>query len=314
VLVQEKLDESRMHDICISEIASAALRIEEKNSTHTDLERQQVQVSLAITQTSAEIESVKSEITAIQESLNQTKEERQKQHAEYREEVKDQEAVMALLNDAINIMSTFYDKPAFLQLRQEPEATPEEAMPEEAMPEEAMPASASNETEASNETAAPTFPVMNETAPEFAKTSSHDSSKGVMSILQILYEEAEGMIAQVVQAEEDAQKAFTSEVNSLTRSIELKKRELVTLEANHGTQTLHLTEIEESISAVLLEIEQLFTYQASVHAKCDLLIDYFTQNQESRDNEIQALREAKSFLLGKVETGGSFLQRKQRGA
>jgi len=220
---------------------------------------------------------------------------------------------MSLLKDALNIMATFYETPAFLQLVQPvEEAMPKEAMPEEAMPEEAMPASetASN---ASNTTEAPTFPVMNESAPEFAKTSSHDSSQGVMSILQILYEEAEGMIAQVVEAEEDVQKAFASEVNSLTRSIELKKRELVTLEANHGTQTLHLTEIEESITAVLLEMEQLFTYSASVHAKCDLLIEHFTQNQESLDNEIQALREAKSFLLGKVETG-SFLQRKQRKA
>merc|ERR1719321_216238 len=131
VLVEEKLEESRMHDLCIGEISSAGLRIEEKNTTLEDLGRQKTQVELAMTQTAAEIASVESEIEALSTSLNLTAAERQRQHAKYREQVQDQEAVMGLLQDAINIMNSFYKSPAaaLLQLLQPTEEMPTEKMP-----------------------------------------------------------------------------------------------------------------------------------------------------------------------------------------
>merc|ERR1719321_1223698 len=131
VLVEEKLEAGRMHDLCIGEISSAGLRIEEKNTTLEDLGRQKTQVELAMTQTAAEIASVESEIEALLTSLNLTAAERQRQHAKYREQVQDQEAVMGLLQDAINIMNSFYKSPAaaLLQLLQPTEEMPTEKMP-----------------------------------------------------------------------------------------------------------------------------------------------------------------------------------------
>merc|ERR1719421_1548527 len=124
VLVEEKLEESRMHDLCIGEISSAGLRIEEKNTSLEELKRQKTLTELAITKSEAEIASAESEIEALETSLNQTAAERQRQHAKYREEVQDQEAVMGLIQDAINIMNSFYDSPAaaFLQFFQDPKS------------------------------------------------------------------------------------------------------------------------------------------------------------------------------------------------
>ena len=134
-----------------------------------------------------------------------------------------------------------------------------------------------------------------------------------MSILEHLSEEAENTIQQVVDAEEASQDAYLAEVNSLQQSKVLKNKELVTLNANHGQQTLRLSEIEGSIETVTTEMSDLNTYLVTVHAKCDLLIQYFSQNQGARDSEIQALRDAKAFLAGKVQTGGiSFLQHRKR--
>jgi chromosome segregation ATPase len=318
VLVEEKLEESRLHDMCIGEISSAGLRIEEKNTSLEELNRQKTQVELSITQTAAEISSVESEISALETSLNQTAAERQRTHAEYRAQVQDQEAVMGLLHDAINIMQSFYAGPAaaaasFLQLGffQEPEEAPptEEAPPVE----EAAPAAATNETSNASSTPAPlTAPTLNGTAPTFAPTKKHDSSQGVVSILEILLEEAESTIQQVVDAEEASQDAYLAEVNSLRASKTLKNKELVTLKANHGQQTLRLSELEGSIETVTTEMSNLNTYLVTVHAKCDLLVEYFSQNQAARDSEIQALRDAKAFLAGKVQTGGVFLQQRKR--
>jgi hypothetical protein len=312
VLVEEKLEESRMHDLCIGEISSAGLRIEEKNTTLEDLNRQKIQVELAMTQTEAEIASAESEIEALATSLNLSASERQRQHAKYREQVEDQEAVMGLLHDAINIMQSFYDSPAaaLLQLSQpKEEAPPTEEAPTEELPPAAAPTNAS-----ANATAAPlTAPSMNGTAPTFAPTGSHHSSQGVVSILEILLEEAEATVQQVVDAEEASQDAYLAEQNSLQQSKVLKNKELVTLKANHGQQTLHLSELEGSIETVNTEMRNLNTYLVTVHAKCDLLVEYFSQNQAARDSEIQALRDAKAFIAGKVQTGGvSFLQHRSR--
>merc|ERR1719440_1807248 len=79
-----------------------------------------------MTQTAAEIASVESEIAAYNASLVAAQNKRSRQHAEYREQVQDQEAVMGLLHDAINIMQSFYGTPAaaLLQLFQPKEEAP----------------------------------------------------------------------------------------------------------------------------------------------------------------------------------------------
>merc|ERR1719181_2418500 len=206
-------------------------------------------------------------------------------------------------------MNSFYDSPAaaLLQLFQDPKS-------EEAPPKEEAPAAAANSSAGNASSSAPlTAPTLNGTAPTFAPTRAQDSSKGVVSILEHLSEEAENTIQQVVDAEEASQDAYLAEVNSLQQSKVLKNKELVTLNANHGQQTLRLSEIEGSIETVNTEMSDLNTYLVTVHAKCDLLIQYFSQNQAARDSEIQALRDAKAFLAGKVQTGGiSFLQHRSR--
>merc|ERR1719324_568007 len=188
--------------------------------------------------------------------------------------------------------------------------------PTEAVPTEATStATNSSNGSASNAsaTSAPlTAPTLNGTAPTFAPTRKHDGSQGVVSILEILLEEAEGTIQQVVDAEEASKDAYLAEVNSLQQSKTLKNKELVTLKANHGQQTLRLSELEGSIETVTTEMSDLSSYLVTVHAKCDLLIEYFSKNQAARDSEIQALRDAKAFLAGKVQTGGVFLQQRKR--
>merc|ERR1719214_435871 len=205
-------------------------------------------------------------------------------------------------------MNSFYDSPAaaLLQLFQDPKS-------EEAPPKEEAAAAANSSAGNASSSAPLTAPTLNGTAPTFAPTRAQDSSQGVVSILEILLEEAEATVQQVVDAEEASQDAYLAEVNSLQQSKVLKNKELVTLKANHGQQTLRLSELEGSIETVTTEMRDLNTYLVTVHAKCDLLIEYFTKNQAARDSEIQALRDAKAFLAGKVQTGGiSFLQHRPR--
>merc|ERR550537_1918764 len=116
---------------------------------------------------------------------------------------------------------------------------------------------------------------------------AQDSSKGVVSILEHLSEEAANTIQQVVDAEEASQDAYLAEVNSLQQSKVLKNKELVTLRANHGQQTLRLSELEGSIETVTTEMKDLNTYLVTVHAKCDFSFNTFHRTRAARDSEIQ---------------------------
>merc|ERR1719247_3320545 len=82
------------------------------------------------------------------------------------------------------------------------------------------------------------------------------------------------MEAETIRAEEDAQKAY-----------------------------------EDSLAAVELELEQLGNYKLQLHQSCDFVLKNFEIRQTARDEEIEALKQAKAILSGaKFE---SFLEGEQ---
>ena len=50
--------------------------------------------------------------------------------------------------------------------------------------------------------------------------------------------------------------------------------------------------------SVLLELEQLSNYNAQLHQSCDFVMKNFEIRQTARDEEIEALKQAKAILSG----------------
>merc|ERR1739845_98467 len=59
-----------------------------------------------------------------------------------------------------------------------------------------------------------------------------------------------------------------------------------------------LTQANEDKEAVLLELEQLSNYNAELHQSCDFVMKNFEIRQTARDEEIEALKQAKAILSG----------------
>merc|ERR1719183_2170085 len=69
------------------------------------------------------------------------------------------------------------------------------------------------------------------------------------------------------------------------------------------------TELNQATSDkenAMMELEQLSNYNAELHQNCDFVMKNFEMRQEARDEEIEALRQAKGILSG--SKFGSFLQ------
>merc|ERR1711862_918843 len=125
-------------------------------------------------------------------------------------------------------------------------------------------------------------------------------------MMQQIINDAKAMEADAIHSEEDAQKAYEDFVKETNASIEAKSKEMVNKTEEKAKAEADLTESNESKDNVMLELEQLSNYNAELHQSCDFVMKNFEIRQTARDEEIDALKQAKAILSG--AKFGDFLQ------
>merc|ERR1719335_323356 len=101
------------------------------------------------------------------------------------------------------------------------------------------------------------------------------------------------MEAEAIRSEEDAQKAYEDFVKETNSSIEAKSKDIVNKSEEKAKAESDLVEAQEAKEAVMLELEQLSNYKAQLHSSCDFVTKNFEIRQTARDEEVEALRQAK---------------------
>merc|ERR1719362_846340 len=124
------------------------------------------------------------------------------------------------------------------------------------------------------------------------------ASGGVMEMIQEIINDAKVMEAEAIRSEEDAQKAYEDFVKETNASIEAKSKEIVNKSEEKAKAESELVETKEAKDAVMLELEQLSNYDAELHQSCDFIMKNFDIRQTARDEEIEALKQAKAILSG----------------
>merc|ERR1719183_3291454 len=124
------------------------------------------------------------------------------------------------------------------------------------------------------------------------------ASGGVMSMLQQIIADAKAMEAETIRSEEDAQKAYEDFVKDTNASIEAKSKDIVNKSDIKAKAEADLVTTKDSKEATMLELEQLSNYNAQLHQSCDFVMNNFELRQTSRDEEVEALKQAKAILSG----------------
>merc|ERR1711998_428157 len=119
-----------------------------------------------------------------------------------------------------------------------------------------------------------------------------------MGMMQQIIDDAKAMEAEAIRDEEDAQKAYEDFVKETNASIEAKSKDIVNESQAKAQAEADLVETKESKEAVMLELEQLSNYDAQLHQSCDFVMKNFEVRQTARDEEVEALRQAKAILSG----------------
>jgi len=262
-LAKEKADEIKHKDFCVDEFNTNQLQTEKKEREKQDLLAKIEDLELTIKQLTEAIDTLKAEIAEMQVQLKRAGEDREKQNKEFQTTVADQRETQKLLKAALVILKDFYGKEkkaAALLQRQEPVGPPPPA--------------------------------------GFEEYKKSEASGGVMSMIQQIVDDAKAMEAETIRSEEDSQKAYEDFVKETNASIEAKSKDILNKSEEKAKAEADLVETKESKEAVMLELEQLSNYNAQLHQSCDFVLKNFEVRQTARDEEVEALKQAKAILSG----------------
>merc|ERR1719359_1372579 len=117
-------------------------------------------------------------------------------------------------------------------------------------------------------------------------------------MIQQIINDAKAMEAEAIKSEEDAQKAYEDFVKDTNASIEEKQKDIVNKSEEKAKAEADKTQAEEDKENVMIELEQLSAENADLYKACDFVVKNFEIRQTGRDEEIEALKQAKAILSG----------------
>jgi chromosome segregation ATPase len=267
-LTQEKADEIKHKDFCTDELNENQLQTEKKERDKSDAETKIEELEMKIKKLAEEIEALKAEIAEMQVQLKRAGEDREAANKDFQLTIADQRETQKLLKAAMGVLEDFYGKQeaaaaasAFVQgKRQEPVGPPP--------------------------------------PPGFKEYSKSAASGGVMQMIAQIVEDAKAMEKQALAAEQESQDAYESFVVETNASINKKAKEIVNKSEEKAKTEGELVKTKEILEEIMTELESLSNYNAQLHKSCDFVLKNFDLRQTARDEEIEALRQAKAILSG----------------
>merc|ERR1719215_1237798 len=125
-------------------------------------------------------------------------------------------------------------------------------------------------------------------------------------MLQQIISDAKAMEAEAIRAEEDSQKAYEDFVKETNASIEAKNADIVNKSEVKAKAEMGLVKAKQGKESTMVELQQLSNYNSELHGSCDFVMKNFELRQTARDEEVEALKQAKAILSGADFT--AFLQ------
>merc|ERR1719235_1456747 len=271
-LLKEKADEIKHKDFCTDALNTNEREQELKQRDIDELEAQIADLTATIDELTKSIATLESEIAEMQTQLKRAGEDREKENADFQTTIADQRETQKLLTSALNVLKAVFDKKSFVQ------------------------------TKAKQEPAGPPPP------PGFKKYEQSSGAGGVMGMLQQIIADAKQLEADAIKAETDSQKAYETFVKDTNGSIEEKNRDITNKSELKATAEADKTASEEAKETAMNEQQQNKNEEADLHKSCDFVLKNFDIRQAARDQEVEALRQAKAILSGASFT--AFLQRR----
>merc|ERR1719156_403599 len=260
-LLKEKADEIKHKDFCTEGLNTNERESELKARDIAELEAEISDLTTTIDELTKSIATLEAEIAEMQTQLKRAGEDREMENKDFQTAVADQRETKALLKKAYDVLATVFAK-KFLQVssKQEPAGPPP--------------------------------------PPGFKEYKQSSGAGGVMGMLEQIMRDTETLEAEAIKAETDAQKAYEEYVKDTNASIEEKSRDITNKTEEKAEAEADKTATVEAKETAMNEAQQLANENADLHKSCDFTLKNFDIRQEARDQEVEALRQAKAILSG----------------
>merc|ERR1719456_1926605 len=262
-LLKEKADEIKHKDFCTEGLNTNERESELKARDISELEAEISDLTTTIDELTKSIATLEAEIAEMQTQLKRAGEDREMENKDFQQTVADQRETKALLKKAYDVLAAVFKK--FIQVeakvsKQEPAGPPP--------------------------------------PPGFKEYKQSSGSGGVMGMLEQIMRDTETLEAEAIKAESDAQKAYETYVKDTNKSIEEKTRDITNKTGEKATAEADKVAAEEATETAMNEQQQLMNENADLHKSCDFTLKNFDIRQTARDQEVEALRQAKAILSG----------------
>merc|ERR1740127_42824 len=263
-LLKEKQDEIKHRDFCTEELAQndkqTAISTDEKN----DLEANIANLEAEIDTLTQDLAALAAEIKEAQVQVKRASEDRELENKEFQQTVADQRATQQILKKALDRLKVVY---GFVQTKVQ------HKQPEPGA-------------------AAPPPP------PGFSDYKQNSGAGGVLTMIQSVINDAKMMEKEAIMAEQDSQSAYESFVKNTNDEIAAAMKSTTAKTESKAKAEEANVQAKADLKATMSALEQLASYAADVHQSCDFVLKNFEIRQAARDQEVEALRQAKAVLSG----------------
>merc|ERR1719297_688413 len=265
-LLKQQKAEYEKNEKCKKDIDVTEDSIKEGEHLKADLAEKHQMLTDTISTLKTEIEELKADVKAMEISLKAAGEERKAQNELFQVSVSDQRAVINILNKANKRLMDFYGA-KFVQV------------------------SVHDQTPGAASSAPPPSPK----AAGYAKSAG---AGGALQLLATVVKDAEVVEVELTTTEQKSQKDYAQFVQDATNSIEADRSsiESKTGEVAENEAALSDTEKEQLLNQE--ELDKLNELLKAHHAECDYVMKYFDIRQEARQEEMDAIKDAKAILSG----------------
>lgn len=289
-LLLQKDDDIKRKDYCVEQFGKNRLETEKKEREKHDFTAKVADLKMTINALTKEVAALKAQIEEMQVQLKIAGEVRQRETKEFHETVADQQLTRKLLTQALVVLKSFYKekKPAALQLVRRGQAR---AAALEVGAAVSVAKATVNDVGPSAATGAPP-------PPGFRSYRKSAAAGGVLGMLQQIIDDAKAMEAEAVRSEDQAQSAYEAFVKGTTASTSAASKQIVNLIDERAAAEADLVEAEDILAEAEISLEELADTHLQLQKSCAFLLKNFDLIQSARDEEIDALRQAKAILAG----------------
>jgi len=132
----------------------------------------------------------------------------------------------------------------------------------------------------------------------FKEYKKAGGSHGVLGMIEQIMKDTAAMEAEAVRAENSAQSAYESFAKKTAEGIAAKQKELNDKAVDKAKAEGNFVQARESKEGTGRELKGLADSLKQLHDSCDFLLKNFDLREQSREEEMDSLKQAKAILSG----------------